>query len=172
MCYVHHLPVSQQSHSCSTKAGPEAAGPCTHARTSSLPSPPLSLSTQQVFEAKSLGQRVLVQESWCGEKQLLLQPSSSSWGQNMEQREWRRVVGWQIPFSPSAPVPPHPYPPPPYPAFPQLLSMSVSCPTTLIQLQTSARVQTPRPGHCRGCCRTQHPSGSQCLSQGAHPIRE
>lgn len=62
-------------------------------------------------------------------------------GQNVGQREWRRALGWETPFSPLSLLVFIPLKP--QPALPRLLSLFASCPTTFIQPQIPTWVRTP-----------------------------
>lgn len=110
-----------------------------------LPSASLVFASKtQGFEAKLLGWRVSVQKGWYGEKELLLWPSTLHGGAKRGAKRAEDSSGMGDAFQPFCPPSIHALIPlQPHPAFLHLLSLSASCPSTLIQPQIPAWVQTP-----------------------------
>lgn len=111
-----------------------------------LPSASLVFASKtQFFEAKLLACRVLVQKGWSGEKKLLLWPSSLHGGAKRGAKRAESSSGKGDAFQAFCPPSiPALIPLQPHPAFLHL-SLSASCPSTLIQIptQTPTWVQIP-----------------------------
>lgn len=98
----------------------------------------------QVLEAKMLGWTVLLQKSWCGEKQFFLWPSTLHGSAKQGAKRAEESSGVGDAFQPFCSPSIHTFIPlQSHPTFLHLLFLSAACPSTLTQPQIPAWIKTP-----------------------------